>query len=326
VKALFYDNTLTLQDVPKPMPGDDEALIRVTQAGICNTDIEITRGYMPGFRGVVGHEFIGVVEEAPNQHLVGKRATAEINLACGECTWCRRGMQRHCPNRSVLGIDRRNGAFAEYLTVPQCNVVELPPSIPEDRAVFIEPLAAACEILEQIKINRSHSVLLVGDGKLGQLIGRVIHTTGCKLLAVGKHTGKLGLLSRQGIATVHLDQFEPEPFDIVIEATGSPVAFELALSCLKPRGTLVLKSTYAGKLEIAPSSLVVNEYTIIGSRCGRFSEALNFLLRHTPPLEQLITARYPLDQGLEAFEHSQSPEALKVVLEMPGRQKSGVVN
>lgn len=318
MKALYFENALTLREIPQPVPAADEVLIRVTKAGICNTDIEITRGYMPGFRGVVGHEFIGIVEKAPNRHLLGKRVTAEINLACGECDWCRKGMQRHCPHRSVLGIDRRDGAFAEYLAVPQSNVMEIPPSVPDDRAVFIEPLAAACEILEQVRINRSHSVLLVGDGKLGQLIARVLQTTGCKLLVVGKHDTKLGLLSQMGIPTTHLGQFEPEPFDIVVEATGSPVAFELALSCLKPRGTMVLKSTYAGKIEFDPSLFVVNEFTVVGSRCGRFSEALNFLLRHSPHLEELITARYALGQATEAFEHSQNSEALKVLLEMPG--------
>jgi threonine dehydrogenase-like Zn-dependent dehydrogenase len=317
MKALFCRNgTLSIEDCPKPVRQKGETLIRVGRAGICSTDIEIVKGYIPGFCGIPGHEFYGYIEEADDAALKGKRATAEINCACAKCDWCKKGLQRHCPHRTVLGIAKRNGAFAEFIAVPHQNVTVIPDEIPEPSAVLIEPLAAALEIFEQIPVNKEHQVLLVGDGRLAQLIGCVFCANGILLTAVGKHAAKLGLLAERGVKTFLLDKFTPSPFDMVIEASGSPAGFDLALACVRPRGTIVLKSTYVENLRFNPSPIVVNEITLIGSRCGRFSEAIRFLKKFKPDLSFMISARYPFSQALRAFEKVKEKEALKVVLEM----------
>jgi threonine dehydrogenase-like Zn-dependent dehydrogenase len=242
MKAVVFDGELRVADVSAPRCGAGEVLVRVTKAGICNTDLEIMRGYVPGFKGILGHEFVGVVEEADEEGLAGRRVTAEINFACGKCVCCVSGLQRHCPNRTVLGIQNRNGALAEYVAVPRENVVPVPDDIPDNRAVFIEPLAAALEILEQVPVTASNSALLLGDGKLGQLVARVLASTGCRLTVVGKHAHKLALLADTGASAVMLGGFRAAKHDIVVEATGSPSAFGLAMSSVKPRGTVVLKS------------------------------------------------------------------------------------
>jgi threonine dehydrogenase-like Zn-dependent dehydrogenase len=317
MKSLICANgTLTLQECEKPKRVKNEVLIKVDCAGICATDLEIVKGYVPGFAGIPGHEFVGHVVEADDAALIGLRVTAEINCACGECDYCTKGMQRHCPNRTVLGIVNRNGAFAEYLSVPRENVVIIPEDIPETPAILIEPLAAALEILEQISIGKEQSVLLVGDGRLAQLTGRVLLARDVMLTVAGKHQAKLDLLKRHGARTFLLGDFNPSPFDIVIEASGKPAGFELALSCVKPRGTIVLKSTYAGGFQFNPSTVVVNEITLVGSRCGKFSEAINFIQKHKPDLSYMISARYPFSQAIEAFEKAKETGALKVVLEM----------
>ncbi|HEX8949968.1 MAG TPA: alcohol dehydrogenase catalytic domain-containing protein [Dissulfurispiraceae bacterium] len=299
-----------------PVRKNGEVLIKVSMAGICNTDHEITRGYVPGFRGVIGHEFFGYVEDADNKSLTGRRVTAEINNACGKCEFCVKGLGRHCSNRTVLGIINRDGAMAEYVTVPEENVVEIPPDIPDAHAIFIEPLAAALEILEQVRIGKEQSALLIGDGKLALLIALVMQTTGCDLTMLGKHSEKLAIAGDAGIKTVLLESFRKSAYDIIIEASGNPSAFQLGLECLKPRGIFILKSTYTGGFSFNPSSIVVNEITLIGSRCGRFAEAIRFLEQHKPPLEKLISAEYPLEEALAAFKRSEQPGALKVVLQI----------
>jgi len=317
MQALFCKNgKLSIEGCPMPVRQKGEALIRVHRAGICTTDIEIVKGYVPGFSGIPGHEFYGYVEEAEDAALLGKRATAEINCACGKCGYCRSGLPRHCPHRTVLGITEKNGSFAEYITVPQENVVVIPDEIPETSALLIEPLAAALEILEQVPVKPGQSVLLVGDGRLGQLIGCVFLANGLPLSAVGKHAAKLGRLKQRGARTYRLNKFAASPFDIVIEASGSPSGFDLALACVKPRGTVVLKSTYAGGFQFNPSPVVVNELSVIGSRCGRFSEAVKFLKKFKPDLSYMISARYPFSQALRAFEEVKENNVLKVVLEM----------
>lgn len=317
MQALFCKNgKLSIESCPIPVRQKGEVLIRVSRAGICSTDIEIVKGYVPGFSGIPGHEFYGYVEEAEDASLLGKRATAEINCACGKCSYCRSDLQRHCPDRTVLGITKKNGAFAEYIAVPQENIVVIPDEIPETSAMLIEPLAAALEILEQVPVKPGQSVLLVGDGRLGQLIGCVFLANGIPLSAAGKHAAKLGLLKQRGARTYLLDKFAAFPFDIVIEASGSPTGFDLALACIKPRGTVVLKSTYAGGFQFNPSPVVVNEISIIGSRCGRFSEAVKFLKKFKPDLSYMISSRYPFSQALEAFEEVKEKDILKVVVEM----------
>ncbi|NLE01777.1 MAG: alcohol dehydrogenase catalytic domain-containing protein [Fibrobacter sp.] len=310
--ALTYNQTLNLSEIQKPIPAANETLIRVSKAGICNTDIEITKGYMAGFKGVPGHEFIGY---ADTTGLRGKRVTAEINCGCGNCQMCRSNLQRHCPHRTVIGIDHRDGAFAEYISVPSSNIVMIPDEIPDNTAIFIEPLAAALEITEQILINNNHSVLLIGDGKLAQLIAIVLKYTGCNLLVMGKYEDKLAHLKNFGIDTQLKDSFKPELYDIVIEASGSPQAFISGLSYVKPRGTMVLKSTYAGAFPFNPALAVVNEISIIGSRCGTFSRAIDFLLKYKPDLSYLITKSFPIHQGIEAFAEAQKKGVMKVILD-----------
>jgi len=314
VRAVIFDKTLRLEQVPKPVCSPDEVLIKVTHAGICNTDHEIISGYVPGFNGIPGHEFIGIVEEADDTSLVGKRATAEINCACGTCAFCLKGMGRHCPNRTVLGIINRNGAWAEYISVPKKNLVLIPDTIPDNRAIFIEPLAAALEILEQVSITPDTSALVFGDGKLGLLIGHVFASTKCDLTVVGLSKGKMALLDYPTVKMVVLPEFIDTKYDVVIEATGNFSAFERALKNVKPRGTLVIKSTYAGEFQFNPSSIVVDEITIVGSRCGLFSNAIEFLSNNDIALERMISREFSLDDTLEAFEYSSQAETLKVVL------------
>ncbi len=305
-------------DLPIPNPPSGEALVRVLQAGICNTDIELLRGYYP-YTGIIGHEFVGVVESAPEQlanQLVNKRVVGEINASCGQCHFCRRGYPNHCERRTVLGIVNRHGAFAEYLTLPIANLHVVPDNVSDDSATFTEPLAAALEIQEQIALTPETKVLLVGDGKLGQLVAQTIALTGCDLLVVGRHRDKLGKLEQRGIKTGFADLAKTSSFDVAVECTGNPEGFSLALQSLRPKGILVLKSTYAGKLNIDASAIVVNEITVIGSRCGPFTKALDLLTRGQVDVTSLIERSYPLEQGLAAFNHAQQRGVLKVLLKM----------
>jgi 2-desacetyl-2-hydroxyethyl bacteriochlorophyllide A dehydrogenase len=315
MKALVFDGTLRLASVPVPAATKDEVLIRVTLAGICNTDHEIVAGYMPGFKGILGHEFLGIVEKAGDKKLAGKRVTAEINCGCGTCEYCKNGMERHCPNRTVIGIKDRDGAFAEYICVPAKNVVTIPDSVPDASAVFIEPLAAALEIKEQVSLEHKN-VLLIGDGKLGILIAHVLSTANCEATAIGNHQEKLGMIGKLGVKTMLSNQFQRKQFDIVVEASGNPDAFSLAVECTKPHGTLVLKSTYARDLTFNPSPFVVNEITVVGSRCGRFSDALQYLELYKPDFSWMISKEFSIEDGMEAFEYSKKPWVLKVILKM----------
>lgn len=301
-------------DLPIPTPASGESLIRVSQAGICNTDLELLRGYYP-YTGIIGHEFVGVVESGP-EHLVNQRVVGEINATCGQCRFCRTGYSNHCEQRTVLGIVGRHGAFAEYLTLPTTNLHLVPSNISDDAATFTEPLAAALEIQEQISITPDHQVLVVGDGKLGQLVAQTLALTGCDLLVVGRHRDKLANLEQRGIKTGFADLVKANRFDVAVECTGNPDGFNLALQGLRPRGVLVLKSTYAGKLNIDASAIVVNEITIIGSRCGPFAKALNLLASNQVDVSYLIEASYPLEQGLVAFDRAQQRGTLKILLKM----------
>jgi len=315
MKALVFNQSLSLADVPVPVRKAGEVRIRVSQAGICNTDHEIIKGYM-GFTGIPGHEFVGFVEDAQDRSLIGARVTAEINCACGTCEWCAKGLGRHCPDRTVIGIAGHQGAFAEYISVPRENLVVIPDGLRMSEAIFIEPLAAALEIFEQIDFDKSKTVLLLGDGKLAQLIGRVLSFHGISSTVLGKHREKLLLLDLPQVTPVLLDSFHPRGFDIVIEATGSAEGFQCALQCVKPRGTLVLKSTYAQGFSFNPASLVVNEITMMGSRCGRFDAAIEFLEKYHPDFSPLITAHVPLQDALQAFELSSRRTSMKVIIDM----------
>lgn len=314
MKAVIFDGALKICDAGQPKRKKDEVLIKVSHAGICNTDHEIIKGYIPNFKGILGHEFFGFVVDADDSGYIGKRVTGEINIACGDCEFCKKGLGRHCPNRSVLGILNKDGAFAEFLTLPAKNVVKIPPNIHDKHAIFIEPLAAALEILEQITITQDHSILLIGDGKLAILIAYVLQSTGCNLVVIGKHKHKLKLLEESGIKTILLSNFEKRQFDICVEASGNPSGFNLGLECVKPRGTLVLKSTYAAPFNFNPFPVVVNEITVIGSRCGRFDMAIHFLQTHKIPLDKLISSVFELKDASAAFEFSARHESLKVLL------------
>jgi threonine dehydrogenase-like Zn-dependent dehydrogenase len=297
-------------EIPQPAPG--EALVRVIQAGICNTDLELLKGYY-SYAGVLGHEFVGLVEQG-SPEWVGQRVVGEINVACGHCRFCLSHQPTHCENRNVLGIVNRNGAFAEYLCLPEQNLHRVPDSVSTDAATFTEPLAAALEIQQQVTVNPSDRVLVVGDGKLGQLVAQSLALTGCDLLVVGRHAEKLAHLEKLGIATA--PEAATRAFDIAVECTGNPSGFTTALAALRSRGTLVLKSTYADKLTFDASAIVVDEITLIGSRCGPFAEALQLLDDSKISIDPLIQARYPLSEGLTAFEQAQKRGALKVLVTM----------
>ncbi|HIC88461.1 MAG TPA: alcohol dehydrogenase [Anaerolineae bacterium] len=324
MRALFLDADGHVQlrnDYPVPQsPSGDalEALIRVRVASICNTDLELIRGYKGGFQGVLGHEFVGEVVAAPDPDLLAQRVVGEINVSCGRCETCLAGRPRHCPHRTVLGILGRDGAFADYLTLPVANLLSVPDDVPDRQAVFTEPLAAALEILEQVHIRPTDRVVVLGDGKLGLLVAQVLALTTGDLTVIGKHHRKLAILEQRGIRT-QLAR-EREPFggkaDVVIECTGSPSGFVAALDIVRPMGTLVLKSTYADRITFDLSRLVADEVTVIGSRCGPFRPALRLLAEGRVDVEALIDAEYALDDGLAALEHAAGPGTLKVLLQV----------
>ncbi|HUE81903.1 MAG TPA: alcohol dehydrogenase catalytic domain-containing protein [Pyrinomonadaceae bacterium] len=315
MKALQVEgDRLTLREVDKP-EAQGEALVRVILSGICNTDLEIARGYA-GFRGTIGHEFVGVVEDSPQGALIGHRVVGEINAGCGECDLCVSGDSRHCPTRTVLGIVGRDGAHAEFLRLPLRNLLTVPANVPDEHAVFTEPLAAACGILDRTTIDRNTRVGVIGDGKLGLLCAQVIALTGAPVLMAGKHREKLRILERRGIATSSIEKAlaNKRGFDVVVEASGSAAGFELALDLLKPRGRLVLKSTFHGKTEIDSARLVVDEISVIGSRCGRFEPALDLLSKSAIDVDSLISEEYSLGEGILAMARAAEKGVLKVLL------------
>lgn len=324
MKAIVFDGTLALREVPEPLGSREEARVRVLQAGICNTDLEITRGYHQ-FKGVLGHEWVGVVEEAADPRWVGRRVVGEINCACHRCEMCRRGWPKHCLNRTVLGILNHPGAMAEFCTLPLENLHEVPTEITDDEAVFVEPLAAACEILEPGVIQPEDRVCLLGDGKLAQLIAQVLVREVKALTVIGKHRRKLDFMTRWGAKTlssdvVEHDQSLPGAFDVVVEATGSPHGFSQAVSLVRPRGTIVLKSTYHDELRLDAAPIVVNEIRVLGSRCGPFRTALEKLRRREVEVAGLISESFPLAQGVQAFERAEQEGVLKVLVKMQGKE------
>lgn len=312
MRALIWDTQLHLADLPRPELAPDEALIRPLLAGICATDIHITRGYM-GYQGVLGHEFVGVVEACADRDWVGKRVVGEINAACGDCPTCRAGDDPHCPHRTTLGIDRRNGTMADCFSLPVANLHAVPSTIPDEAAVFAEPLAAALEIVERSHIRPTERVVVVGDGKLGLLVAQVLRLTGCELIIAGRHPGRWELLQRQGIAaTDNPDELRPGVWDVVIDCTGSPSGLTTARKLVRPRGRLVLKSTFHGTSPLDLSMLVVDEVALLGSRCGPFAPALRLLERGLVETAPLIYRVYPLADAEQAF--AAASGQLKVLL------------
>ena len=313
MKALWLeDRELSVRDVPVPQC-EDEALIRVKVSGICGTDLELVRGYYP-FTGVIGHEFVGEVVATPNEEWLGARVVGDINASCGACEQCLAGRPTHCEARTVLGISERPGAHAEYLTLPVANLHRVPDSISDEAAVFTEPIAAAVQILTQVPIGPGDRVLLVGAGRLGQLIAQVLATTGAQLAVVARHDRQKDLLHACGIRTLDPDDVEPRRWDVVVEATGSPSGFGLAAAALRPRGTLVLKSTYRGDITLALAPFVVDEITVVGSRCGPFEPALALLESGAVDPLPLIEASFPLADAVEAVQVAGQPGTMKVLL------------
>ena len=330
MRALRFQNgTLAVSDVAEPV-ADGEALVRVKLSGICNTDLEIARGYA-GFEGTLGHEFVGVIEEVsearasaiPTRDSLtvelltpGMRVVGEINAGCGVCDLCRAGDPRHCPKRTVLGIVGRDGAHAEFLKLPLVNLLPVPDEIPDERAVFTEPLAAACGILERVSITEDTRVAVIGDGKLGLLCAQVLAAMEAEVTLIGKHKNKLAIAERRGIETNTIDKAQQRKgeFDVVVEASGSPTGFATAVELLHPRGVLVLKSTFHGATEIEAAPLVVNEISVVGSRCGRFAPALELLKQDAVDVDSLVSDEFPLTEGVSAMRRAAERDVLKVLL------------
>lgn len=319
MKAVVFDKELKLiNDYEKPIPQKGEALVRVTLAGICNTDYEITKGYM-GYVGILGHEAVGVVEEVngEDKSLVGKRVVPEISYGCHDenCEWCAKKNYRHCPNRHTLGIWRKDGVFAQYFTMPTEVLFEVPDNVPDTQAVFVEPLAAALEINEQLHIKPMDKVVVLGDGKLGLITALALNSQNLDVTLVGKHQSKLDIAKAQGVKTALLQDFTIEKkYDVVVEATGSVSGFETSLALTKPRGVLVLKSTVATGKELNLAPIVIDEITVLGSRCGQFPPALRLLASEKVDFSPLISGIYSIDDAIEGFEKNKEKDTLKVLL------------
>lgn len=313
MKAILFDGALrVVADYPQPELVPGEALIRPRLVGICNTDVEITRGYM-GFRGVLGHEFVGTVVACDDKAWIGRRVVGEINAACFACAVCNRGEHAHCPNRTTLGIDRRDGAMAELLRLPTACLHPVPDVVSDTAAVFVEPLAAAVEIVEQSHVRPSERVAVIGDGKLGAMIVQTLRLTGADLTLVGRHPERWELFRAQGVTCVRPEQAEAG-FDLVVDCTGQPAGLATARRLVRPRGRLVLKSTFNAPSELDLTMLVVDEIQLIGSRCGPFAPALRLLERGLIATDPLVSARFPLSEGLAAFDAATGK--LKVLLEI----------
>jgi len=314
MRALAFDGSrAALVERPEPAVGPDAARVRVALAGICRTDLELCRGYL-GFRGVLGHEFVGTVVDGPREWR-GERVVGEITFACGACPSCAAGLGRHCPKRRVMGIAGADGAFAECVALPVENLHRVPEGVPDERAVFSEPLAAAFELLEQVDVPPGTRCLVLGDGKLGLLVAQVLAAAGAEVTALGRHSAKLAILARRGIATAAADAFRGPPAPLVVEASGSHAGFRRAVELTAPRGTLVLKSTLASSepLDLAP--LVIHEIRVVGSRCGPFPPALRALEQGTVEVDALVCERVPLARAAEALELAAAPGALKVLID-----------
>jgi threonine dehydrogenase-like Zn-dependent dehydrogenase len=313
MRALCFEHQLVYRfDYPDPAPAENESVIRVALAGICGTDIAISRGYM-AFRGIPGHEFVGRVEQTRDPRLAGKRVVGEINAACGRCTSCIAGMGRHCPERTVLGILGRDGAFADKLRLPNENLLIVPDSAPDEAAVFVEPLAAAYEIFEQIDIGQKQSIAILGDGRLGAMVAMALRAEGYQPILAGHHREKIARLAALGLDTRPESELSGK-FDYVIDCTGRSAGFSRALELVRPRGTIVLKSTAATGAQMNLAPVVINEITIVGSRCGRFGPALDALASGKLDPRPLVSAIFPLEDGAAALSAAATPPNFKILL------------
>lgn len=318
MNAIVFNQSLKLDTrYPDPVPADSEALIEVKLAGICATDLEITRGYMD-FTGVLGHEFVGVVVKGSRKWR-GKRVVAEINCVCGRCDLCQQGLSNHCRRRTVLGISGRDGVFADLVSIPERNLHELTDAVTNEQAVFVEPLAAACQVIKQCPVEKRNRVSVVGSGRLGLLVAQVLRRTGCRLDVVGRNELTLSFCEKKGIQTIPVSDLVPKADrDVVVDCSGSPEGFEIAARLVRPRGTIVLKSTHAGASPINLASLVVNEVTVLGSRCGPFADAVSALVHREIDVESMISRQLPLSRGLEAFEMAADPRHIKILVKVKG--------
>lgn len=317
MRALTVGETIRVQDVPEPVRSG-ECTIRVVLAGICGTDLEILRGYA-GVAGVPGHEFVGVVEDVPSEadaHWLGRRVVGEINVGCGRCSWCRTGIKEHCPERSVLGIKDRSGAFAEHLWLPAANLHAVPDELDDIAAVFVEPTAAACQILTQMDVSSDASVLVLGDGRMGLVVAQVLATTGAAVTVAGKHADKLEVARRIGLRTILATDASapPDGFEVVVDVTGRPEGLTRALQLVKPRGTIVLKSTFQSESSATLWPAVVKEVRIVGSRCGPFKPAIALLASGTVQAAPLVSESFSLEDFEAAFEAAR--RTLKVLFRM----------
>jgi threonine dehydrogenase-like Zn-dependent dehydrogenase len=315
MQALYYsaNHLQYLSDHPDPSPAAAEALIRVSLAGICSTDLEITRGYAD-FTGILGHEFVGVVEACAETSWLGRRVVGSINLGCHQCAVCQGEGPEHCSQRTVLGIIKKDGVFADFVTLPIANLLTVPDSVSDELAVFTEPLAAALRIREQVTVKPSARTAVVGPGRLGLLIGQVLSLAGTEVTMIGRRVKSLALPAQLGLKTGLLEEFGDDSFDLVVEATGNATGFTHSMRLVRPRGTLILKSTFSGKADLDLTKLVVGEINVVGSRCGPFGPALRLLAERAVEVEALIEAEYPLAHGLEAMEHASQPGVRKVLL------------
>ena len=327
MRAVVLDGKVRFtRSYPAPAPVAGECLIRVLAAGVCSTDLELAKGYM-SFTGVIGHEFVGRVEDAPEAGLVGSRVVCEINCVCGQCDLCQAGLRNHCRNRTAIGISGRDGCFADLITVPQRNCFRVPDSIDDEQAVFVEPLAAAVQVIKQVPVDSETKATVLGDGRLGLLVAQVLQSAGvANLTLVGRHEHKLAIAAQRGIRTVELDSGATvagaadlnHSQDLVVDCTGKPAGLAAALEFVRPRGVVVLKSTYAdpGAVNLAP--LVINEVQVIGSRCGPFPDAIDLLARKQVDVTGLISKRFKLDRATDALDAAGKPENVKVLLTLAG--------
>lgn len=315
MRALIFNGGLKFTyEYPCPQRPAGESIVAVCLAGICATDLEIVKGYM-GFSGVLGHEFVGQVIESDRKGLIGRRVVGEINCPCGACELCRRGRGSHCRARSVLGIQKRDGAFADFLCLPDGNLHPVPEAVSDREAVFVEPLAAACRAFEQAVPQSGERVVILGDGRLGLLIAAVFVAHGSEVTLMGAHRNKL-LIAESWGAHVELEGSgcAASRSDIVVDATGTPAGLQRAMALVSPGGKIILKTTVAAPYHIALSPLVVDEITVIGSRCGPFGTALDLLAARRVDVRPMVTAEYPLEEGVEAFRRAGEGDALKVLL------------
>ena len=326
MKAIIFDEKLRfVKDCPVPKPEKNEALIKTSMAGICNTDLEITKGYM-GFKGILGHEFVGVVERVSGKarYLIGKRVVGEINCGCGECDYCVKGFKNHCPDRTTLGITGKDGVFAEYMTLPVDNLLEVPEHVADEEAIFTEPLAAAFEITRQIHIRPTDKILVLGDGKLGILCALVLNLTQADVTLAGKHEKKLHIARDQHVKALKIEHLEiAKKYDIVVEVTGSADGFKMALKFVKPKGTIILKSTVAEGKEMNLTPVVIDEIKVIGSRCGPFEPALRAISRKLIDVKPLISGIFTFDEAKIAFYKAKEKDTLKIMIDFRHQQAGG---